>query len=58
VASKGDQHFKVFKTDDGVMTRTQMKLLNDEERVVELAEMLGGKDVTDSALAHAKQLLN
>lgn len=58
VASKGDQHFKVFKTDDSVMTRTQMKQLNEEERVVELAEMLGGKDLTDSALAHAKQLLN
>lgn len=58
VASKGDSHFKVYKTDDGVTTHTQMKPLNDDERVVELAEMLGGKELTDSALAHAKQLLN
>ena len=35
-----------------------MKELAVEERVVELAEMLGGKDLSDSALAHARQLLN
>ena len=58
VASKGDHHFKVFKTDDGLITHTQMKELTVEERVVELAEMLGGKDLSDSALAHARQLLN
>jgi len=58
VASKGDQHFKVYKEDDGLVTRTRMKKLSQEERVVELAEMLGGKDLSDSAMAHAKQLLN
>lgn len=58
VASKGDHHFKVFKTDDGVVTHTQMKELTLDERVVELAEMLGGKDLSDSAMAHARQLLN
>ena len=58
VASKGDQHFKVYKEDDGLVTRTRMKKLSQEERIVELAEMLGGKDLSDSAMAHAKQLLN
>jgi DNA repair protein RecN (Recombination protein N) len=58
VASKGSQHFKVFKYDEGQITRTNMKRLNDGERIVELAQMLGGKEVSDSALAHAKQLLN
>lgn len=58
VASKGQQHFKVFKVDEGSRTDTRMKLLDPEERVVELAEMLGGKSLSDSALAHAKQLLN
>lgn len=58
VASKGDHHFKVFKTDDGTVTHTQMKELTLDERVVELAEMLGGKDLSDSAMAHARQLLN
>ena len=57
VASKGDQQYKVFKEDDGLVTRTRMKKLGPEERVVELAEMLGGKTLSDSAMAHAKQLL-
>ncbi len=58
VASKGDHHYKVFKEDDGEVTRTRMKKLSPQERVVELAEMLGGKSLSDSAMAHAKQLLN
>lgn len=58
VASKGNHHFKVFKMDDGNVTHTNMKELTAEERVVELAEMLGGKDISDSALAHARQLLH
>ncbi len=58
VASKGDQHFKVYKEDVEGVTQTKMKLLSQDERVVELAEMLGGKSLSDSALAHARQLLN
>ncbi|NHF59302.1 DNA repair protein RecN [Flavobacteriaceae bacterium TP-CH-4] len=58
VASKGHQHFKVFKEEDGNTTHTRMRRLSQDERVVELAEMLGGKSLSDAALAHAKQLLN
>ena len=58
VASKGSYHFKVYKEEDNEKTNTKMKLLNDDERVVELAEMLGGKNLSDSAMAHARQLLN
>lgn len=58
VASKGHQHFKVYKTDEKEGTRTNMKKLVHEERVVEIAEMLGGKELSDSAMAHAKELLN
>lgn len=58
VASKGNHHFKVFKTEGVERTMTNMKKLGEEERVVELAHMLGGKDLSDSALAHARQLLN
>ncbi len=57
VASKGDFQFKVFKDEINEMTHTKIKKLNNEERVVELAQMLGGKTVSDSAMAHAKQLL-
>ena len=58
IGSKGDWHYKVYKTDIDNVTQTQMKLLTHEERVVELAQMLGGTSITESAIAHAKQLLN
>lgn len=58
VASKGDHHFKVYKEDDAHSTQTKMKALNADERVVELAEMLGGKSISDAAMAHARELLN
>ncbi|MEM7485595.1 MAG: DNA repair protein RecN [Bacteroidota bacterium] len=57
VASKGAQQFKVFKEENDGSTTTQMRKLSEEERVRELAEMLGGKSISESALAHAKQLL-
>ena len=58
VASKGNHHFKVYKTEGKERTMTNMKQLTTDERVVELAHMLSGKELSDSALAHAKQLLN
>lgn len=58
VASKGDLHYKVYKEDVNDVTQTRIKLLSEDERIVELAEMLGGKSLSDSALAHARQLLN
>ncbi|WP_298897026.1 DNA repair protein RecN [uncultured Psychroserpens sp.] len=58
IAAKGDSHFKVYKTDIDNVTQTQLKKLNPDERIVEIAEMLGGIDVTNSAIEHAKQLLN
>ncbi|MEZ4802875.1 MAG: DNA repair protein RecN [Gelidibacter sp.] len=58
IAAKGDTHFKVFKQDVENVTHTRLKKLNPEERIVELAQMLGGAKLSDSAIAHAKQLLN
>ncbi len=58
VASKGDHHYKVFKDERADVTSTKMRKLNQDERVVELAEMLGGKTLSDSAMAHARQLLD
>ena len=58
IAAKGNQHFKVFKTVLGENTVSELKLLNSEERIIEIAEMLSGKDISDSALNHAKALLN
>ena len=58
IAAKGDTHFKVFKEDVNNVTQTQLKKLNPDERIVEIAQMLGGVNISNSALAHAKQLLN
>ena len=58
VAGKGDQHYKVYKEEINGKIKTQLRVLNADERIVEIAEMLGGKTLTDSALAHAKELLN
>lgn len=58
IAAKGNSHYKVFKTDIDDVTHTQLKRLNEEERIVEIAQMLGGLTITDSAMAHAKELLN
>jgi len=58
IAAKGNEHFKVFKTTIGNQTQSELKLLTNDERVVEIAEMLSGKDISDSAINHAKALLN
>jgi len=58
IAAKGDHHFRVFKEDINEVTQTQLKKLTPEERIVEIAQMLGGTNVSSSAMEHAKQLLN
>ncbi len=58
IAAKGDNHFKVFKEDKKNTTITQLNKLSKEERIVEIAQMLSGEEMTTSAIAHAKQLLN
>lgn len=58
IASKGSAHFKVYKEDVSGKTRSDLKQLTPDERVNEIAEMIGGKDLTDSAINHAKELLN
>ncbi|MFT5963363.1 MAG: DNA repair protein RecN (Recombination protein N) [Flavobacterium sp.] len=58
IAAKGDAHFKVFKSTIGNVTQSELKLLSGEERVVEIAQMLSGTVISDSALNHAKALLN
>ncbi|WP_108422902.1 DNA repair protein RecN [Muricauda amoyensis] len=57
VASKGQYQFKVYKEESEEGTSTHIKQLSVEERVRELAEMLGGKSISESALAHARELL-
>ena len=58
IAAKGDSHFKVFKSTVDDDTQSELKLLAQEERVLEIAQMLSGANISDSALNHAKELLN
>jgi len=58
IAAKGHSHYKVFKEDVNDMTQTNLVKLNHDERIVEIAQMLGGLDMSSSAIAHAKELLN
>lgn len=58
IAAKGTHHFKVYKEEINNRTVTNIKLLKGSDRVSELAEMLSGKEIIDSAIVHAKQLLN
>lgn len=58
IAAKGDSQFKVFKSVENNQTSSDLKLLNKEERVIEIAQMLSGNTISESALIHAKELLN
>lgn len=58
IAAKGNAHFKVLKSTIGEDTQSELRLLSAEDRVVEIAQMLSGTVVSDSALNHAKALLN
>lgn len=58
IAAKGNSHYRVSKRNVGETTISELNLLTSEERIQQIAEMLSGKDITDSALQHAKALLN
>lgn len=58
IAAKGTSHYKVYKKEIKGITSTNLKQLTKEERIIEIAEMLSGKNISESALIHAKELLN
>ena len=57
VASLADQHFRISKVTDGKATRTGVHALGHEERIEELARMLGGVEITQKTIAHAAEML-
>ncbi|NOQ17378.1 MAG: DNA repair protein RecN [Methyloprofundus sp.] len=57
VASQAHQHLFVYKTNDNAMTTSSVKVLSTEQRIEETARMLGGVNITDSTLTHAKEML-
>jgi len=58
IASKGGRHFLVYKTEGDEATHTHVRLLNQQERVMEIAKMLSGKELTDAAVENARTLLS
>lgn len=58
IAAKADTHLKVYKKVEDERTLSQMIILNDSDRVEEIAKMLSSDRVTDSALATARELMN
>ncbi|MBR2638549.1 MAG: DNA repair protein RecN [Bacteroidaceae bacterium] len=58
VAALGQSHYKVYKEEDGLGTRTSIVELKGEERVREIAQMMSGEQLTDAALDNARLLLN
>ena len=58
VAAKGNHHFKVQKSMSNGKMVTSLKKLSNDERIEEIAMMLSGNEITPTAIAHAKQLMN
>jgi len=57
IASKGSTHFCVYKDEESEITHTQIRQLDKEERVLELAKMLSGNNPGESAIQNARELL-
>ena len=58
IAARGKQHYKVYKDESGEQAQTFIRRLSAADRVVELAKMLSGEQVTEAALAQAEALIN
>lgn len=57
IAAMGDAHYKVEKYDTADGTNSVMRRLTDDERVIEIAQMMSGENVSDAAISNAKELL-
>ncbi|MCD4695877.1 MAG: DNA repair protein RecN [Bacteroidales bacterium] len=58
IAGKGNNHLLVYKESDKNSTQTQIKILDHEERIIEIAKLLSGSKVTNASMESAKHLLN
>ena len=57
VASRGTKHYHVYKDETGDSTITRIKLLSSDERILEVARLLSGSEVTEIAMKNARELL-
>ena len=58
IAAMGSAHYKIYKFDEDNLTKTTIIKLAEEERIVEIAKMLEGSSISESAINHAKRLMN
>ena len=58
VAARGTRHYHVYKDDEGDSTITRVKLLSHKERIVEVARLLSGSEITEIAMKNAQELLH
>ena len=59
IASIANDHYKVFKNElEGEKLETKINLLDEKNRVLELARLLSGEEITEEAIANAKKMLN
>ena len=58
IAAMGSHHYKVMKEETQTGTISQMRELTPAQRVEEIAQMLSGSDISQAALANAKELIN
>ena len=58
IAAKGDNHYFVYKNDDGIRTLSHIRQLDEEQRITEIANMLSGNQVTEAAKENARQLIS
>ena len=57
IAVRARAHYKVYKQDNETETNSHIRLLSDEELVVEIAHMLSGAKLTEAALNNARALM-
>ena len=58
IAAMGSAHYNIYKYDEEKITKTTIIKLAEEERIVEIAKMLEGSSISESAINHAKRLMN
>jgi DNA repair protein RecN (Recombination protein N) len=57
IAKTADQHLYIYKEETTHRTNTRIKRLNEEERILEIAKMLSGENISEASLANAKELI-
>ncbi len=58
ITALADNHYKIYKESEGYTTITKVRKLTYDERVLEMARLLGGVNVTETTINHAKEMLN